>query len=155
MMRQPVRAPRKKFQQLAVVHPEQRVGLNPREQRKRRRARGFLEGKIIVARAVLVRAARHVAQAGFDPLPERRLQMIRVVRERQLVRERERPHEFRRHPARKIDDLVVPVVAIEAAVRRRVRVAILQREDFRDQRERFPGEEVAHRGGGGRKRRSA
>jgi hypothetical protein len=48
-------------------------------------------------------------------------------------------------PLGKIDDLVVPVIAVEAAVGRRVRVAILQGEDLRNQRERFTGERIALR----------
>ncbi len=143
MARKPVRAACEKIEQLLVVELEQRVALDPREQRKGGRARGFFKRKIIVARAVRVRTARGVDHAGLGPLLDRRLMKVAVARDRQRVGERERPDELRRHAAGKIDDLVVPEIAVEAAVRRRVRVAILQREDLRNLRERVAGEEVA------------
>ena len=60
-----------------------------------------------------------------------------------------RPDEFRGHAAGEIDDLVVPEIAIEAAVGRRMRIAILQRQNFGNLRQSLMGKEfAAHRKGG-------
>src|SRR5438045_2143178 len=112
---------------LRVIEAEQRVALDRREQRERRRAGGFFKGKIVIARAIGVRAAGRVENTRGHPFADRGLLVVRVAVELERVSEGEWPDEFRGHAAGEIDDLVVPEIAIEAAVGWAVGVAILER----------------------------
>ena len=68
---EPVGALAEEVEHLVVVQAEQLVAFQAGEQRKRRRARGLFKGKIIVARAVGMRAASGVKDPGRYPFLDR------------------------------------------------------------------------------------
>ena len=142
VVREPTGALLEKLQHLVVLESEQFVALGAGEQRKGRGAARFLIRKIVVAGAVRMGAAGGEHHAGFGPFAERVLPVEGVALELGIPRERERPHEFLRHAAREIDDLVLPVIAVEAAVGRAVAVAVLQRQDLGNPAQGFLREPV-------------
>src|SRR6185295_13871128 len=84
--------------------------------------------KVIVARAIAMRASSGKQDSCFDPVLDRRLTMIWIVWNIQFIGERKRQHKLLSHAAREIDHSIMPVVSIEATVGRAVRIAVEQGE---------------------------
>src|SRR5262249_44882443 len=102
----------------------QTIAFNASQQRERRRSRGPLKRKVVVARTVATTAARRESYPGPDPVSHRGPAVVLIARQVQRPDERERPDELLGHAAWKVDDSVVPEVPIEAAVSRAVRISI-------------------------------
>ena len=144
---EPVAAPGEEGHEFAFVEIERRIALQTGEQRERGGARRALEGVVIVAGAVGVRRPRGVAYAGLDPVTDRRHAVIGVAGGVRGVGERERPNELLRHAAGEVDDPVMPVVPVETAIGRAVRITVEERQQLGDLGERPCGKEISARDG--------
>ncbi len=93
-----------------------------------------------------MRATGCVNHSCLGPLTDGGLLVVGVAFQGQGVGKSEGPDEFGGHAAGEIDDFVMPEVPVETAVGRRMRVPVLESQDFGDLSESLPGEEFLNHG---------
>src|SRR5215212_5423990 len=81
--------------------------------------------------------ARPVIEPGYDPLVDFGLAEVRIAGGVNAIRERQCLHGKLRHRIGEVQRLVQPIEAMKRPVRRRVRVAVLERQQARHLAERL------------------